>query len=104
MKLPKILILNEIFNNHSGGGITLTNLFHDWDSDKIAVCCNSVRLEGKLDTNICKTYYRLGSEEYRFIFPFNLISRQRPSGLVNFDEKQYGSGEFVKRNKKNCNN
>jgi len=101
MKLPKILILNEIFNSHSGGGITLTNLFHGWDSDKIAVCCNSVRLEGELDTNICKTYYRLGSEEFRFIFPFNLISRQRPSGLINFDKKQYGSGELVKRNKKN---
>lgn len=101
MKLPKILILNEIFNNHSGGGITLTNLFHGWDSDKIAVCCNSVRLEGELDTNICKTYYRLGSEEYRFIFPFNLISRQRPSGLINFDKKQYRSGELVKKNKKN---
>lgn len=101
MKLPKILILNEKFNNHSGGGITLTNLFHGWDSDKIAVCCNSVRLKGELDTSICKTYYSLGSEEYRFIFPFNLFGRKRPSGLVNLDKKQYGAGEFVKKNKKN---
>ena len=88
MKLPKVLILNEKFNSHSGGGITLSNLFNGWDQDKIAVVCNSFRLEGEVDTNICKTYYQLGDKDYKYIFPFNLISRKRYSGLVNFDERK----------------
>src|ERR1700743_1722808 len=88
MKLPKVLILNEKFNSHSGGGITLSNLFNGWDQDKIAVVCNSCRLEGEVDTNICKTYYQIGDKDYKYIFPFNLISRKRYSGLVNFDERK----------------
>ncbi len=87
MELPKILILNETFNDNSGGGITLTNLFSGWDSDKIAVVCNSFRLEGDVDTSICKTYYQLGYQDYRYIFPFNIIGRKRPSGLKKFDKK-----------------
>lgn len=87
MKLPKVLILNETFNDNSGGGITLTNLFSGWDSDKIAVVCNSFRLEGNVDTSICKTYYQLGYKDYRYIFPFNVIGRKRPSGLKKFDKK-----------------
>ena len=86
MKLPKVLILNETFNDNTGGGITLSNLFSGWDTDKIAVACNSVRLEGEVDTKTCKTYYQLGDKDYRFVFPFSIISRKRYSGLVNFDE------------------
>ena len=88
MKLPKVLILNETFNDHAGGGITLSNLFNGWDKDKIAVACNSFRLEGIVDTKICDTYYQLGDKDYKYIFPFNLISRKRYSGLVNFDERK----------------
>jgi glycosyltransferase involved in cell wall biosynthesis len=88
MKLPKVLILNETFNDHSGGGITLSNLFSGWDKNKIAVVCNSFRLEGNVDTKICKTYYQLGDKDYKYIFPFNIISRKRYSGLVNFDERK----------------
>lgn len=88
MKLPKVLILNETFNDHSGGGITLSNLFAGWDADKIAVVGNSFRLEGDVDTKICKTYYQLGDKDYKYIFPFNLISRKRYSGLINFDERK----------------
>jgi glycosyltransferase involved in cell wall biosynthesis len=88
MKLPKVLILNETFNDHSGGGITLSNLFSGWDTDKIAVVCNSVRLQGRIDTKTCKIYYQLGDKDYKFIFPFSVISRKRYSGLVNIDERK----------------
>src|ERR1700759_4365638 len=88
MKLPKVLILNETFNDHSGGGITLSNLFAGWDADKIAVVGNSFRLEGDIDSKICKTYYQLGDKDYKYIFPFNLISRKRYSRLVNLDERK----------------
>jgi len=86
MKLPKVLILNETFNDHSGGGITLSNLFSGWGKDKIAVVCNSFRLQGGGNTKTCKTYYQLGDKDYKYIFPFNIISRKRYSGLVNLDE------------------
>jgi glycosyltransferase involved in cell wall biosynthesis len=88
MKLPKVLILNETFNSYAGGGITLSNLFNGWDKDKIAIACNSFRLDGDVDTRICDTYYQLGDKDYKYIFPFNLISRKRYSGLVNFDERK----------------
>jgi hypothetical protein len=37
MPLPKVLIIGQPFNNDTGGGITLSNLFSGWDKDKIAV-------------------------------------------------------------------
>ena len=39
MALPKVLILGQPFNNDTGGGITLSNLFNGWDRDKLAVTC-----------------------------------------------------------------
>ena len=33
MNFPKVLILNQPFNNVSGGGITLSNLFKGWEKD-----------------------------------------------------------------------
>lgn len=99
MKLPKVLIVNEAFNYNSGGGITLTNLFNGWDSDKIAVCCSSVRLAGELNTDICKTYYQLGSEEYRFMFPFSVLERKKHSGLVDFNKKNVSPIEAAKTHK-----
>lgn len=86
-KSPKVLILNETFNNYAGGGITLSNLFSGWDKDKIAIVCDSFRLEANVDTQICDTYYQLGYNELRYIFPFNIIGRKRDSGVVKFDKR-----------------
>jgi glycosyltransferase involved in cell wall biosynthesis len=85
MRLPKVLIINEAFNNHTGGGITMSNLFSGWDTDKIAAVCSPFILGG-VDTSICKTYYQLGNKERKYKFPFNIIGRNRYSGLVKFDE------------------
>jgi glycosyltransferase involved in cell wall biosynthesis len=87
MKLPKVLILNQPFNTDTGGGITLSNLFAGWDRDKLAVACSGYLLQDNIDTSICNTYYQLGEEEHKWVFPFNLIKRKYPSGLVHFDEK-----------------
>jgi glycosyltransferase involved in cell wall biosynthesis len=81
MQLPKILIINEAFNTHTGGGITLSNLFKGYDKDKLAVVCQSYLLNS-LDTSVCNTYYQIGSEERRFSFPFNLLNRKHYSGLL----------------------
>jgi glycosyltransferase involved in cell wall biosynthesis len=100
MEPVKVLILNETFNDNSGGGITLSNLFSGWDSDKIAVVCNSFRLEGDVDTSICNTYYQLGYNDYRYIFPFNIIGRKRPSGLKKFDKRDGATVNHEQRSAK----
>jgi len=58
MKYPKVLIVGQYFNIRSGGGITMTNLFKDWDKENIAVAAESI-----VDPNFaaCNKYYQLGS-------------------------------------------
>lgn len=78
---PKILIFSQTFNNFSGGGITLTNLFSGWPKDRIAVVSYSFMLAG-ISTDICETYYQLGQDEIRWRFPFSLIQVPQQSGLI----------------------
>jgi len=88
MTLPKVLIIGQPFEKTTGGGITLTNLFKDWNRDKIAVACSGYLLNGNIDLAICNTYYQLGHKEHKFVFPFNLLKRKYPSGLVKFKESK----------------
>jgi glycosyltransferase involved in cell wall biosynthesis len=83
---PKILIFGQPFNNFSGGGITLTNLFRGWPKDKIAVTFIGHGLLN-VTTDVCDTYYQLGNEEHRWIFPLNLIQRKFNSGVKTFNGK-----------------
>jgi glycosyltransferase involved in cell wall biosynthesis len=83
---PKVLIFGQPFNNYSGGGITLTNLFKGWPKDKIAVTYIGHGLFNAT-TDVCDTYYQLGKEEHKWKFPFNLFQRKFPSGLKSFEEK-----------------
>ena len=88
MSLPKILIIGQPFNNDTGGGITLSNLFSGWDSDKLAVACSGYELSNSIDTTRCDTYYQLGHKENTWLFPFSLIKRKYPSGLVTFEKQE----------------
>lgn len=88
MNLPKVLIIGQPFNNDTGGGITLTNLFKGWDRDKLAVACSGYYLLNNIDTDICNTYYQLGHKENKWCFPFNYLQRKYSSGLLKFDEKK----------------
>ncbi|MFN8250474.1 MAG: glycosyltransferase [Ferruginibacter sp.] len=92
--LPKVLIIGQPFTNNSGGGITQANLFHGWDKDKIAVLC-TVHMFKNLNPRICDTYYLLGSAEYKWYFPFNLIQRKTVSGEV----KVAATAETIQKNK-----
>ncbi|MCC5939711.1 MAG: group 1 glycosyl transferase [Lunatimonas sp.] len=83
-ELPKVLILNQPFNSNTGGGITLTNLFSDWDMDKLAVVCPAYLINQSTQTSICSNYYQLGSKEHRWVFPFRVIARKYYSGRVSF--------------------
>lgn len=80
MSLPKVLVLGQPFHRNSGGGITLSNLFSGWDPDRLAVVCIGNLLEGEIDTEMCRHYYRLGTEEHHWVFPLSLIKRKYESG------------------------
>jgi|SRR5665648_58009 len=88
MILPKVLIIGQPFNNDTGGGITLTNLFHGWDRDKLAVACSGYLLHDNIDTEVCNTYYQLGHKEHKWLFPFNYMQRKYYSGHLKFDRKR----------------
>ena len=94
--LPKVLIFGQPFNNHTGGGITLSNLFMGWPMDRIAVTYLGHGLIN-VTTNVCDTYYQLGSEEHKWIFPFNLIQRKFRSGLKAFGEVNKTSIDSIKK-------
>jgi glycosyltransferase involved in cell wall biosynthesis len=96
MSLPKVLVISQPFNNDTGGGITLSNLFAGWERDKIAVICSGYVLQNNIDTSICNTYYQLGEKEQKWIFPFNLVKRKYKSGMIHFDEKRIQNLSFEK--------
>jgi len=83
---PRILIFGQPFNDFSGGGITLTNLFKGWEKGSIAVAFIGHGLYN-VTTEICDIVYQLGGEEHKWIFPFNIIQRKFPSGIKTFDPK-----------------
>jgi glycosyltransferase involved in cell wall biosynthesis len=69
---PKILIIGQTFNKSSGGGITISNLFHGWPKDRLAVASNS-NLYNDLDITVCDRYFQLGYNGKLHPFPINLF-------------------------------
>lgn len=59
----------------------MSNLFQGWDKEKLAVAATGHIMSG-VTTDVCDTYYQLGSEEYKWHFPFNLIQKKFQSGLL----------------------
>jgi len=96
MPFPKVLIFGQPFNNFTGGGITLTNLFKGWPKDKIAVNYLGHGLQS-VTTDVCDIYYQLGKDEHKWKFPFNLIQRKFPSGLKSFEGKKDAPAGFVQK-------
>lgn len=86
MSFPRVLIFGQPFNNFSGGGITLSNLFRGWPKEKIAVTYIGHGLQN-VTTDICNIYYQLGHEEHKWLFPFNLMQRKFRSGIVSMERK-----------------
>lgn len=95
---PRVLIIGEIFRLDAGGGITLSNLFKDWPSERLAVIATGV---GKASGEICHNYYQLGKEEIKTVFPFGLMSKPNKSGplIINRKEKR----DFTEKTKRKNN-
>ncbi len=58
-KYPKVLILCEKFDNNTGMGVTLTNLFKDWPKDRIALAGYGIDPELCDQIRPCEVYYPL---------------------------------------------
>ncbi|HJR77235.1 MAG TPA: hypothetical protein VJ805_09685 [Nitrospiraceae bacterium] len=72
-ELPRLLVVtSNNFNLVNGGGITLTNLFRGWPSDRIANVHEDRMPE---DHSVCRRFYRLSEEEIRWRWPFSLARR-----------------------------
>jgi len=87
LQLPRVLIFGQPFNNRFGGGITLSNLFREWDKDKLAVAATG-HVMYHVTTDVCDNYYQLGIGEFKWRFPFNLIQRKFQSGVLKFEKEQ----------------
>jgi len=85
--LPKVLIIGQPFNNDTGGGVTISNLFKGWDSEKLAVLCFTQQLSFNIDASLCKRYYQLGHKERAWVFPFNLLAKKHHSGPVTINNR-----------------
>lgn len=98
MKHPKVLIIGQYFNTESGGGITMTNLFKNWDKESIAVAAEDMY---NADFLVCKKCYQLGFLETVKRFPFNLNrwGKQVKSGVIS-EKKVAKPLTFVNTSKK----
>lgn len=68
---PRILVVtSNNFNQVTGGGITLTNLFRGWPADRIANLHEDSTPE---DDSVCRIFYRLSVEEIQWAWPFSLV-------------------------------
>ena len=76
---PRTLIVGKGFDQASGAGITLTSLFRDWPKDRLAALCAAGET---MDMSVCDTYYALGSDEARWMWPLSNFERQVRSGPV----------------------
>jgi|WetSurMetagenome_2_1015567.scaffolds.fasta_scaffold61190_1 glycosyltransferase involved in cell wall biosynthesis len=92
---PRVLIVGQNFNNISGGGITLSNLFSGWDKDSIAVISKSIDYKGN---NICEKYYQIGNLENKRPFPFNFIRLKVKSGGTIITRKENIVSEQEQKN------
>jgi glycosyltransferase involved in cell wall biosynthesis len=64
---PKVLILGHSFNENSGIGITLTNLFKDWPQENIAVAAFNINLDYCNKFRPCIKYFDFGHNESKDI-------------------------------------
>lgn len=81
MGKPRVLIFGQSFNSNTGGGITLSNLFHDWPKENLAVIVTSHAIDN-INLSYCENYYFIGSQENSWKFPFKFFQRKMPSGQL----------------------
>lgn len=90
---PKVLIIGETFRLNGGGGITLINLFKNWNPENIAIVTDRI-YETSFNSG-CKKFYRLGHLEFKIPFPFNIINKISTSGHFQVKKQEYIQGADI---------
>lgn len=62
-RYPKVLIIGNSFDDYTGGGITLTNLFMEWPQDKIAVAARKIDVDFCNKERPCYSYFDFSSSK-----------------------------------------
>jgi len=82
---PRVLIFGGGFDSYSGTGITLSNLFEGWPSDRLAVADSTA---GDRTAAMACAEYRLGTLEQRWRWPLSHVPRHsEPSGSVDYSKR-----------------
>mgnify|MGYP002604936243 FL=1 len=55
-EFPKVFIITEPFNNYTGMGVTMTNLFKDWPRERIAIAADYLDVELCEKIRPCQSY------------------------------------------------
>ncbi|MEW5704585.1 MAG: hypothetical protein AB1781_08390 [Pseudomonadota bacterium] len=70
---PRVLFITpHAFNKATGGGITFSNLFDGWPSDRIATAHTDPE---PTTGDVCTNYFVLGAEEFDLAAPFAMARR-----------------------------
>ena len=86
-KFKKVLIIGQGFNNNTGYGVTLTNLFSGWPNDKIALATYGESMKN-ISFNKVKNVYLIGKDEVNVSFPFSLFKKSFKSGPIKQNSTQ----------------
>ena len=81
---PKVLIIGNTFDEYTGAGITLTNLFKEWPQSCIAVASNNLDLDYCNRCRPCHSYYTFGSNARRDSTPFIKNNVKSNSTIKNY--------------------
>jgi glycosyltransferase involved in cell wall biosynthesis len=89
MNFPRVLIIGQVFDNHTGSGITLTNLFLNWPLENIAVISGNMNE----DWSICGLQYVIGYDEIAKQWPVSLLQERTPSTIIRKEKKSTPGSE-----------
>jgi len=78
VEYPRVLFITPCsFNHLTGGGITFSNLFRGWPSDKLATITDD---PVPVSLDVCQKYFFLTHRERAYVKPLHLLKRMR-SGM-----------------------
>jgi glycosyltransferase involved in cell wall biosynthesis len=90
MEYRKILIAtSSTFNPYTGTGILLSNLFRGWPKDKMAIVHSD---DFYHDRNICSNVYKLGNEEFRWIWLLNSFMKKVVGNRLSKSKYSFNDG------------
>lgn len=99
----RILVIDVIFHHKNGGGITLCNLFENFNKEELINAASKKSLEIS-DTDKCMSYYQFGDKEYEFLLPTFIRKLLPDSFISNADKSNVRSIDtiFSLSNNTNC--